>query len=233
MRFDIKQLEQTASTNDDARQAAENGAPAGTVIWALRQSAGRGRQGRVWESPEGNLYCSIVLRPAIERGAWGLYSFVAALAIADTMRGFLPSAPIELKWPNDVLVGGKKISGLLLEAGENFLIVGIGLNIRHSPENPLYPATSLAAEGAGMLQAEVVLDELLAALGRWAERLEKQGFAPIRDAWLAHARKGALRVRLPDAEIQGEFAGLDEQGRLQLRLADRTICVIASGDVFF
>src|SRR5262249_14501963 len=100
----VRWLEGTASTNDDARRAAEAGEAEGLVIAAKRQTAGRGRQGRVWESPEGNLYCSVLLCPkSIPRDA-GLYSFVAALAVYDVVAALLPQANIRLKWPNDVLV---------------------------------------------------------------------------------------------------------------------------------
>ncbi|MDE1900299.1 MAG: biotin--[acetyl-CoA-carboxylase] ligase [Alphaproteobacteria bacterium] len=233
MRFDIRKFEQTTSTNDDARVAGEAGAPAGTVIWAVRQSAGRGRRGRQWESPEGNLYGSVVLRPAGGRSVYGLYAFVAALAIFETVAGLLPEAKIELKWPNDVLAGGKKISGVLLESGGDFLIMGIGINVRHCPENPLYPVTSLAAEMPAAPPVEDVLNRLLGHIGYWDDILTREGFAPLRQRWLAHARKGAMRVRLPNEEIAGEFADLDENGHLHLLLPDKTTRVITAGDVFF
>jgi len=233
MKFNIQKLSETASTNDDAKQAAAAGAPEGTVIWALSQSAGRGRQGRQWVSPEGNLYCSVVLRPTGGLPDYGFYSFIAALAIFDAVREFLPAAPIELKWPNDVLVAGRKISGILLEAGDGYLIAGIGLNILHIPENPLYPVTSLAAEITPAPQLTAVVDSLLASLGRWINIYKTQGFAPVRQAWLDRARKGAMHVRLPNIEIKGEFAGLDDNGNLRLLLPDGTTQSISAGDIFF
>jgi len=186
-RWRIESVDTTTSTNDDLRRAAEAGEAEGLVITAARQSAGRGRQGRVWESPEGNLYCSALLRPSHMPQRAGLYSFVAALAVRDVVAGCLQCSPppcgeglgeggvrlgaliqilkqlpqhhpplpnpprkgegtlplITLKWPNDVLVHGKKISGILLEVAGDALIVGIGVNVAHYPENALYPATSL------------------------------------------------------------------------------------------
>jgi BirA family biotin operon repressor/biotin-[acetyl-CoA-carboxylase] ligase len=233
MKFDIRRLETTASTNDDARQAAALGAAAGTVIWALQQSAGRGRQGRTWSSPAGNLYCSVLLRPAGGITTYSQYSFLAALALSDVVRELLHEATVELKWPNDVLVGGKKISGILLESGEGFLIVGMGLNVRHFPANALYPVTSLAAEGAELPPLEELLDRLLQALDERIDILNKSGFAAIRAAWLERARTGLMQVRQADSEIQGHFAGLDEDGNLRLRLPDGAERLINTGDVFF
>jgi BirA family biotin operon repressor/biotin-[acetyl-CoA-carboxylase] ligase len=139
MQFNVRRFETTSSTNDDAKEAAEKGAAEGMVVWALSQSGGRGRHGRQWHSPIGNLYCSVVLRPSLGRRFFGFYSFISALAIGDSIKEVLPQADVELKWPNDVLVRGKKISGILLEAGEDFLVIGIGVNILYVPENPLYP----------------------------------------------------------------------------------------------
>jgi BirA family biotin operon repressor/biotin-[acetyl-CoA-carboxylase] ligase len=274
MNFDIHRLTETASTNDDARDAAEQGAPEGTVIWALSQSSGRGRHGRQWSSPPGNLYCSVVLRPTGDLTTYGQYSFIAALALADVVSDCLveqvgtecsslhsvpvdssyqqgwgarkstPSlspgicaetfaALIQLKWPNDVLVNGKKISGILLESGEGYLIVGMGLNVLHTPNNPLYPTTSLSAENITPPSLESILGDLLRNLDHWCATLRIQGFAPIRAAWLSRARKGPMRVRLPDGEVQGTFVDLDQNGNLVLLLPDNTKRCIHTGDVFF
>lgn len=140
---------------------------------------------------------------------------------------------VQLKWPNDVLVGGKKISGILLEMGQGYLVVGMGLNVRHHPENALYPVTSLAAEGADTSPLAHILDILLKHLGYWHEIMLRQGFEPIRKAWLSHARQGETHVRLPAGNIHGIFAGLDIDGNLRLTLPDGTEQVIIAGDVFF
>jgi len=234
MQFDIRQIAETASTNDDVRAAAEQGAAEGIVIWALSQKSGRGRDGRVWQSPEGNLYFSVLLRPKCEARDFGQYSFVASLAIGEALAGFLPQARIELKWPNDVLVEGKKISGILLEAGEGFLIAGMGVNVAVTPDNPLYPATSLRGQCA-YIPIETALSAILEKLDFWAEKLAVEGFAPIRAAWLAMAKKGPMQARLPrqQAKINGEFGGLDEAGNLILILPDQTRQIIVSADIFF
>jgi len=230
--YRIKKLAETGSTNDDARQAAEAGDAEGLVVWALKQTAGKGRHGRIWESPEGNLYCSILLRPKEGMDLAGLYSFVAALALYDTVRLCLPVAEITLKWPNDVLVEGEKVAGILIEAGPDWLVIGIGLNVLHHPESGLYPSTSLLAVGAHDKALDDILEWLLRNLSHWCGIMQQQGFAPIRAAWLKHAVKGRLSVRLPNEMVVGEFAGLDERGNLRLYLADGSERAIASGDVF-
>jgi BirA family biotin operon repressor/biotin-[acetyl-CoA-carboxylase] ligase len=244
-RWRIRRVSVTASTNDDVCKAAAAGEPEGLVVVAERQTAGRGRQGRVWESPEGNLYFSVLLRPPhIPRDA-GLYSFVAALAVRDAVSeslscirvpldtGFRRDDDVVVKWPNDVLAGGRKIGGILLEVEGGALIIGIGLNVAHHPDEVLYPATSLAAEGAGAVEVPALLDRLLERLGRWHDLLQSEGFAPLRAAWLAHAQTGALTVRLPNETLSGTFAGIDEQGRLRLRLEGGAERSISTGDVFF
>lgn len=237
--YRIHQLAETASTNDDAKKAADAGEVEGLVIWSLKQTAGRGRHGRAWESPQGNLHASILLRPGCEMRHAGHYGFIAALALHDTVRALLPQARIRLKWPNDVLADGKKISGILLETSSapnrkiHWLVIGIGLNAEHHPENTPYPATSLGALGASPAALPDILNALLGRFFRWKKTLEKQGFAPVRAAWLENAQKGQLSVRLPDQTIKGAFDTLDDNGNLVLQLADGSKKAIAAGDVFF
>jgi BirA family biotin operon repressor/biotin-[acetyl-CoA-carboxylase] ligase len=230
-RWRIRSVDVTASTNDDVRKAVIAGEPEGFVVTAKQQMSGRGRQGRVWESPAGNLYCSVLLRPNNMPQVAGLYSFVAALAVEDAVHSFLPKTPVALKWPNDVLVSGKKISGILLEVEGDALIIGVGINVAQHPDNALYPATSLVAEGAG-IDVPILLDRLLQRLGHWHDCMQSEGFVPIRAAWLEHAQKGALTVRLPHETVQGRFAGIDENGRLRLQLEGGAERSISTGDVF-
>lgn len=228
----------TNSTNDDAKAAALAGESEGYVVQALRQKAGRGRHGRVWESPEGNLYVSVLLRPRATLQQVTFYSFAAAMAVYDAVLAAKPDANIQLKWPNDVLVGGKKISGVLLEAApvENgivdWLVIGVGINVASYPETTLYPATSLKAEGVEASVSQV-LEDFLKSLDHWHMTLRYDGFRPVRRAWLADAKLGGMVVRLPREELSGSFGGLDECGGLILRMADGTDRVIEAGDVFF
>lgn len=233
MLFDIRRVEATASTNDDVKEAADRGEKEGFVVWAGRQTAGRGREGRAWESLPGNLHFSVLLRPPTEVRAWGTYSFAAGLAVAVAVGAFLPDADVKLKWPNDVLVGGKKISGILLEGGEGWLVAGIGINVERFPQDALYPATSLKAEGA-VAAPEDVLKKTLDAFAVFYEGMNEKGFSFVREAWLARCLRGPLRVRLPlgGGEASGAFEDLDEQGNLCLKLQDGTLRKINAGDVF-
>ena len=239
LHIELHKLLFTYSTNDDARQAALSGAAEGLVIQAERQINGKGRQGRAWDSPVGNLYCSILLRPQCDVQQAGHYSFIAALAVRATLTELLPQASVQLKWPNDVLVNGKKISGILLEAAPaqdnkiDWLVVGIGVNCRHHPDHPAYPTSSLKAEGAALTAPDQVLAVLLAQLEGWVASYRQHGFGPIRAAWLTYARRGAITARLSDRTYEGEFCDLDPYGRLIIRLADGTEQAIAAADVFF
>lgn len=211
------------STSDEARRLAEIGAEPGTIVWALEQSSGRGRQGRTWSSPRGNLYCSVILRPDCSTARATELSFVAAVALADALAGLLPSdADIRLKWPNDVLVGGAKIAGLLLESasrtGElDYLVLGIGVNIVSSPEQVRYPATSLAAQGA-VTDAENLLAKIFIQFDRWYARWQAEGLAPVREAWLARAFQLGETIELScgTQTISGRFADLGAGGSLVL-----------------
>lgn len=211
-----------ASTSDEAKALASNGAAAGTLIWALEQSQGHGRQGRAWASPPGNLYASLILRPKVPAAVAAQLSFAAALAVGEACRDVAPQAAIAFKWPNDVLMGGRKLAGILLESeakpggGIAWLVIGIGINLVTYPVNAGYPATALSASGADV-SAEAMLAALAARFLAWYERWDEgRGFAAVRAAWLARAQGvgEAIRVRLPQEEFSGRFAGLDEDGAL-------------------
>ncbi len=212
------------STNDAIRAAALAGEAEGLVVSADLQTAGRGRRGRDWVSPVGNLYCSILLRPAKPPGEGAQISFVAALAVSDAVTQALPGAPlVSCKWPNDVLVNGAKVSGILLEsqtAGDGLLdwvIVGAGVNVVSHPPLAAYPATSLAASGAA-IDAAALLPLYVARLDHWLRRWREGGFEPVRAAWLARAWKlgSAIAVRIGDRPLHGVFETLDDRGALVL-----------------
>jgi BirA family transcriptional regulator, biotin operon repressor / biotin---[acetyl-CoA-carboxylase] ligase len=222
------------STNDEARRRAAAGAPAGLVIWADRQSAGRGRQGRAWQSPPGNLYCSILLRPDKPASEAAQLSFAAALAVCEALPGV---GAVRCKWPNDVLIGDKKTAGILLEseaAGDKVaaLIVGFGINLKSHPEGTETPATSLAALGIRTTPG-AVLGELCRHFLTWYETWRDQGFAPLRQAWLgrAHSLGSEIRVRYGAFETFGRFVDLDASGALILETSEGRRH-ISAGDVF-
>lgn len=234
----LRRYARIGSTNDEAKRLAAEGAGEGTLVWARVQTTGHGRQGRVWVSLPGNLYASLILRPEVPAAVAAQLGFAAALAVGETCLDFAPGAAITFKWPNDVLLDGRKVAGLLLESesraggGLVWLVLGIGVNLVTYPVNADYPATALSAAGA-----EVSSDVMLAALARrfldWYDRWRGQGFAALRPAWLKRAQGVGkpMRVRLPQTAFTGIFAGLDEDGALLLDTeAGRRR--IEAGDVF-
>ncbi|MDD3181384.1 MAG: biotin--[acetyl-CoA-carboxylase] ligase [Alphaproteobacteria bacterium] len=236
--FTLRCLDSVESTNLIAREAAESGQPEGLVIQAKSQINGKGRLGRTWQSPEGNLYVSVLLRPDCSIQNAGQYSFAAAMAVYDAIAEVHRDTALSLKWPNDVLINDEKVSGILIDVGSadqnrvDWLVVGVGINVGWAPQEDLpYPATSLRAHGADV-RLEVVLDAFLCALHHWYLTLKYDGFDPVRRAWLSDVHRGPLSIRFPTCEINGNFAGLDSDGGLILRLADGSEKVIHAGDVF-
>jgi BirA family biotin operon repressor/biotin-[acetyl-CoA-carboxylase] ligase len=230
-------FDRAASTNDAARRFAEAGAGEGLAVTAEAQTAGRGRQGRLWISPHGNLYVSFLLRPAVRPAHAGEFGFGVAAAVAETVERLAPRAQAKCKWPNDVLADGRKIAGILLESRGtpetlDWLIAGIGLNVAEAPATPAWPATSLAALGAEA-GVETALETLAERLADWYRRWLTEGFAPLRQAWLAraHALGETLRVKRDGEEREGRFVGLDPGGGLVLEMADGRRDTISYGDV--
>ena len=133
--FSLVAVDRIDSTNDEARRLVAQGAGHGTVIWAKEQTAGRGRRGRAWVSPPVNIHCSIVLHPGPSLAHAPQLTFVAAVALRDALAEFLPSAPFQCKWPNDLLVAGRKVAGMLLEVAGPWIILGVGVNVAHTPNH--------------------------------------------------------------------------------------------------
>jgi BirA family biotin operon repressor/biotin-[acetyl-CoA-carboxylase] ligase len=216
--FTVWHHDQIGSTNDEAKRMAAQGAPHGTVIHADEQTAGRGRMAHTWFSPPGNLYLSILLRTGQPLHRTPELSFLAALAVADTVEALLPrQTRAMLKWPNDVLVNGGKIAGILLEHVEQATIMGIGLNVLQAPSNSAYKTTTIVANG-GIASVDGARDILLDRLGRYLGTWQSQGFAPIRDQWLGRSYPigAAIRATSGGNPIAGNFAGLDTDGALLL-----------------
>jgi BirA family biotin operon repressor/biotin-[acetyl-CoA-carboxylase] ligase len=222
------------STNEEARRQAEAGEWGPRWILALRQSAGRGRRGRAWVSPEGNLATTLLLRPGASQAVSGQLSFAAALATAEMASHFAPDAAIAVKWPNDVLADGRKLAGILLEGGNGWLAIGIGVNLAAHPEGTEFPATSLAQLGIAPPSPEQALTVLAARFAHWYDLWMQSGFESLRAAWLARAfGVGAqIRARLPQETRQGVFQGIDASGALLLNEGGH-VRAIAAGEVFF
>ncbi|MFI4947500.1 MAG: biotin--[acetyl-CoA-carboxylase] ligase [Alphaproteobacteria bacterium] len=238
--FCLHRYKTIGSTNDEAKALARAGAPEGTVVWAEEQTAGRGRRGRVWLSPPGNLYLSLVLRPEGAPSQAAQLGFVAALGLGDALRSLAgPALQLRYKWPNDLLANGRKLAGILLESETSatervdFVVLGIGVNILTAPEDVEFPATSLAAEGIAGVTPAAVIEGFARHFAGWAERWRTEGFAPLRTAWLARASGlgDQVRVRLDHDTLFGRFEGLDADGALVLEGADGPRR-IAAGEVF-
>jgi BirA family biotin operon repressor/biotin-[acetyl-CoA-carboxylase] ligase len=210
-------LQSVGSTNDEAARLAEAGAAERTVVWARQQTGGRGRRGRSWASPPGNLYSSTLLRPGCPAVRAAELGFVAALAVADIVRG---RPDVRVKWPNDVLVDGGKVAGILPESAvgadgrAEHVILGIGVNVGFAPRLPdmRYPGACLGGT------VEAALEALVAALDRRLAQWHRDGFAAVRADWLAKAGPLGLEVdvRLGEELVRGRFAGMDGDGALLL-----------------
>jgi len=231
----IHTVAETGSTNADLIALAAGGAEEGLWLRAEQQSGGRGRQGRDWVSPPGNLYVSALVRLRPSDPAPATLALVAAVALEEAMRVWLPAdTELTIKWPNDLLIAGTKLSGILLERSGDAVVIGIGVNLAHHPELPDRPATSLAEHGAAV-DAAIFLETLVEAFARWLGRWRGEGLAPIRARWIerAHPPGTALTARFPDGgAADGLFERLDADGALILRLADGTTRVIHAADVF-
>lgn len=230
------------STNDEAQRFAQAGEPAGLIVSAGEQTKGRGRQRRTWLSPAGGLYCSFLLRPDCPPRRAPELGFVVAVAVAEAVEALVaPDRRVSCKWPNDVLVRGFKIAGILVESAAtaadqlDWVIAGIGVNVdqRPDPSDVMYPATCLAEQGAGGVTPEGALAAIAAALADWLGHWQQLGFAAVRQAWLqrGHRRGDRLVVRAGEEEVEGAFLDLDPTGALILESRGRRRTLTA-GDCF-
>ena len=216
--FTVWHYDRIGSTNDEAHRMASEGAPHGTVIHADEQTAGRGRLAHTWFSPPGNLYLSVLLRTGQPAARSAELSFLAALAVADTVEALLPrQIRALLKWPNDVLINGAKIAGILLEQVDDATVLGIGLNVLEAPSNLAYKATTIVANG-GIASVDGARDILLPRLTAHLVDWQAEGFAAIRERWLnrSYPIGAAIQAKAGGQSIAGHFAGLDMDGALLL-----------------
>jgi BirA family biotin operon repressor/biotin-[acetyl-CoA-carboxylase] ligase len=237
----VEVYDELDSTNLEARRRAEAGAEGPVWICALHQSAGKGRRGRAWSTQTGNLAATLLFvtdkRPIEAAQA----SFVAALAAHELAETCLGAGAARLKWPNDLLVHERKAAGILVESGARpdgrlWLAVGVGVNLRHAPDNVERPATAIADHMAGPPPAPAdALDVLARAFERWRQVWEREGFAPIGRAWTerAHGIGARCEARLTHETLQGVAEGLEPDGALRLRLDGGQVRRITAGDVFF
>lgn len=240
--FRLVAVETTPSTNDEALVRAAAGDGGRLWVVAGTQTQGRGRHGRVWTSPPGNLYASLLLVDPCEPAIAPQLGFVAGLALHDAVAALtgLTAPQLGLKWPNDLLLDGAKLAGILLEGhrvggGASFaVIIGIGLNVAAAPGGTPYAATSLECVVGPVSRATLFAALSAAMAARLAAWDGGRGFADLRQAWLARAAGlGApVTIRLPKREATGLFAGMDAAGRLILE-GDSRHEIIDAGDLFF
>jgi BirA family biotin operon repressor/biotin-[acetyl-CoA-carboxylase] ligase len=226
----VHRRERIGSTQDEAHRLAADGAPAGTAIVAERQIVGRGSRGRSWDSPPGGLWMSVISRPAAGAGA-ELLSLRTGLAVAAALDGLGGLPPVELKWPNDVLLRGRKAGGILCEArwqGDAlaWVAVGIGLNVR----NPAPPDTRLAGASLAEWRPDINVDDVLRALLAELHDLDAGGPALGRAELEAWRRRDWLRGRILRRPVAGTVEGIDADGALRVRRADATVELVRSGD---
>lgn len=232
------------STNAEALRRAAAGEAGHLWVWAAAQSAGRGRSGRQWESLSGNLFASLLLRPACGLETALQLVLVAGLAAHDTVAGLLDGGPsdpsLTLKWPNDLLLGDEKVAGILIESMSAApetgctVVVGTGINLAAHPGQALYPATNLASHGLDVAPGDA-FERLAEATVTWLEVWrEGAGIEAIRQAWEARAIAigRPIRVRLATGDLEGTYAGIDETGALRLAQADGSETRVTAADVF-
>jgi BirA family transcriptional regulator, biotin operon repressor / biotin---[acetyl-CoA-carboxylase] ligase len=229
--WDMQFFEELRSTQDAAIESAKGGAAAPLAIVAARQTAGRGRAGRAWTAPTGNLNFSAVLRPAPAPLLAAAWSLLAGVAVYDAVAALLPDkAPLMLKWPNDLLLGGAKLAGVLIDSSltqdgtVEWVVIGVGVNLATAPDVPGRATACLAASGVIVTPGDMAR-RLVRELDRW----RAAPFAEVREAWLQRAHKlgTRLRVQSGDQVLEGAFAGLTADGKLRLEGAGDA----ASGDV--
>jgi BirA family transcriptional regulator, biotin operon repressor / biotin---[acetyl-CoA-carboxylase] ligase len=235
-----RQLDETGSTNSDCISAARLGDGGNLWITARSQNSGRGRLGRTWISEPGNLYASVLLLDIAPPARIGTLPFVIALALHATLCEMSKFSPdrIKIKWPNDILIDGAKISGLLIESEvlpDGSLAVACGFNIAHHPAAPLYATTDLRSLGLDTSPDALFVKlatNLAAMLDIWNAG---KGFAKIREEWLRHA-KGLgqpIAINLPLERLEGTFIDIDAQGCLVFMSHKGEERIISAGDVFF
>ncbi len=240
--YRLQVFETIDSTNEELRRQVTNSVlPEGAVIWSKIQTAGKGRQNRVWVSEPGNMYCSVLFRPQCDMASAAQIGFLPVLAGYDALSELLgKNLPLRFKWPNDLLLERRKIAGALLEAavGQNgvpqWVIAGCGINLNNHPAETRFPATNVAEATGQTIAVESLVTAYCRSLARWYDTWSEEGFAPVRRQWLAaaHMPEEPLTVATANENISGAFKDLDEGGSLVLETKEGSRR-FAAGDVYF
>lgn len=224
----IRTVAETGSTNADAAGLARQGEAEGCWLRAERQTKGKGRQGRIWESPPGNLYASTIVRLGPGDPPAPTLALVAAVALHEAVRVYVDD--VWIKWPNDLVVDSAKLAGILLEREKEAVIAGFGVNVEAHPQFVERPVTSLRQLAGAPPDAATLLEGLIGTFRGWLERWRSEGLETVCRAWIERAHP--VGTPLVTSEGAGLFDGLESDGALRLRLADGTSRVIHAGDVF-
>lgn len=234
----IRFVKETGSTNTDLVDRIKQGEYVAEGDWLVadRQNAGKGRLGRDWFDATGNFMGSTVVRVAPGQPAPASLAFVVALAVHEAVAHFVPLARrLELKWPNDLLLDGAKLAGILLEMAGEAVVIGIGVNLVAAPQVPDRRTASLLRDTGMLVDRDTFAHRLADCLDRELERWRGAGLAPLLRRWqsVAHPEGTPLRVHPPGEDpIEGAFAGLSDEGALRLRCGNGGVRLIHAGDVF-
>ncbi|WP_250296235.1 biotin--[acetyl-CoA-carboxylase] ligase [Wolbachia endosymbiont of Oedothorax gibbosus] len=230
--FRIHHYKEVSSTNKEALDLIERGISNETVIIADKQTEGRGRTRKSWVSPEGNFYASLIINQETDVSKLTELTFVTALAVGNTLLSFISDSNVQHKWPNDILIDGKKISGILLEkrSNSNWIIIGIGINVNHAP----LPGTTCINNYGESVSNMDLLKELIINFNKLRKQWLFDGFYAIREMWLKKAFKmnEQISVKLADKLYEGIFADIDKSGKLVLQQKDGSLIYFDAGELF-
>lgn len=242
-KFKLLTFDSIDSTNSEALRLAKLGVDENYVILSESQTFGRGRYGRMWDSAPGNLYMSILLNSDIFFSIQSELSFVASLSVYDAIKNMLQeknlSFEMRLKWPNDIMINGAKIAGILLESikynDRHYLVIGMGVNVKNAPSLEGRKITFLNDLSLGPVSIRVILDSVMNSFTHYYDLWQKFGFANIRKIWLENSYKQGEIITFSDGKnfIKGSFIDIDANGAIRLRLDSGKIYSSSVGEVFF
>lgn len=239
MKYELLIFDELDSTNSEALRLAYQNVDSNYVILAKTQTNGRGQKSRNWQSLPGNLQVSLLIKPDKNFALFPQLSFVTALAVRDSISSCdTKDVSIKLKWPNDILVNSKKISGILLESVKvkhtDYLVIGIGINIMHKPAN-INQVTSFAHEGFKLFTAQELLNILINNFSKYYQIWDNDGFDPIRKSWLINSYKLQKDINIKDRDniITGKFIDIDNVGRILIQLPSKKIFAFSAAELSF
>jgi len=230
--FCIHHYKEVSSTNKEALDLIEKGISNETIIITDKQTEGRGRTGKSWISPEGNFYASLIINQETDVSKLTELTFVTAVAVGNTLLSFIVDSNVQYKWPNDVLIDDKKISGILLEkkSNSNWIIIGIGINVNHAP---LSGTTCISNYDESVSNIDL-LKELIINFNKLRKQWLFNEFHAIREMWLTRAFKmnKQITIKLADKLYEGIFADIDKSGKLVLQQKDGSLIYFDAGELF-